>query len=1252
MSKLTQIEKALLNQDGAASQRLCDAYLKRRGYDRINPIGLVAGTDKVKQGTPDTLFAQPDGKYVFAEYSTQQKGLAKKFGGDLAKCFDESKTGVPVDQICEVILCHNSRLTPKEEHKLAGQCQKHGVRLSVYGLGTLAHDLYDKFSGLAEDFLNIEVDTRQILQTEDLIAYYNKSALATPLDTTFRFREDEINRALAMLKAEDLILISGRPGVGKSRLALEACRRFGEDHPGIKVRCIIHRGPDIFRDLRVHLSEPGYYLVLVDDANRVNHFEYVLQFLREQREDRKIKIIATVRDYALDKAREIARPFGGGGSLELTRLSDEQLKTFVQEEFGVNYHLYLERIAEIAKGNPRIAVMAARIALRENTLASIADVSALYDEYFSSIRSDIEDLQDATLLRVAGIIAFFRAVDRSNAELMKSIGDVFGIDEKVFWRAAERLHLLEAVDMYENEVVRVSDQVLATYLFYLCFIKERVIEFGVLLEHLFPDLRYRSVDALNSVLEAFNFRAIADALRPHVARARSAAQEQGDDEKLRHLLDVFCFVNPTDSLVYVKDRIKATATEPRPVAEMKFTAGSEVPDPASVLSILDDFRHASDSDRRVAITLIVDYLERCPAKLPLILRTLTERYGMKHYSHHWGFAVERDVVDVLWERAQDGANELVSRVFLAVAEPLLHTHFQTHESKGHNSINVIQFDVPVSRNLLELRRVIWQRVFALSTTPQLRNPVLELLSKHSRSGYLVANREIIEHDSQLVQPFFQAELNPGSLSHCLLVHEYLDRTEKLGVETDVKLKDRFTNETYKLYEFLSDDLFERRDLGWEEYQKIKRERLAAHTAGFNEHDFQTFFEKCAEILQASDRGRHDYQIQNSVREVLFSLAERDPALYAAVLDSHLQKGDVFELGPWLLVAALITAAGPERAYEILSRSRSPSRTSWLFAYFIALPAEFVSRERLEQMYALYESAEVKDALRDLDYLLKFAGTDENVVVRVTRSLVDKADADPSFGRAFGGVFNEHSQVGKQLRTIFADDVALLKRACFAACAADPHAANDGIGFNALLNLDADFAGQWVSWMFSQKQYLSRHDDQRDYAFLWRRTDCEAVIERISDTILKEQQEHLSLDPYLSTFFVLTEGTEDAETIYHRQDEYVDRIISRKHSDREHMQMIFSVVTSFAPERRRGRIAAFLACNQNVDDFDTLPLEPSSWGWSGSAVPMYQRRVDFFESLLPLVNTSELLFHKQSVERQIEALRNSIEREKKRDFISE
>jgi hypothetical protein len=38
---------------------------------------------------------------------------------------------------------------------------------------------------------------------------------------------------------------------------------------------------------------------------------------------------------------------------------------------------------------------------------------------------------------------------------------------------------MEVLDMFENEVVKISDQILSTYLFYLVFFKEKLIDFSI-----------------------------------------------------------------------------------------------------------------------------------------------------------------------------------------------------------------------------------------------------------------------------------------------------------------------------------------------------------------------------------------------------------------------------------------------------------------------------------------------------------------------------------------------------------------------------------------------------------------------------------------------------------------------------------------------------------------------------------------------------------------------------------------------------
>lgn len=866
MSKINQIQNRIRELEGGGFQKLADAYLYKKGYERLNPLGSVIGVDKVRKGTPDTLIALPNGKFVIVEHTTQQNDVYEKLKSDLRKCFDEAKTGVPIRKIEEVVFCHTSNLSAIEENALAEECQERGVNLNIFGIGPLSFDLSQKYLGLARDHLGVEVVSGQIVPPDEFVAAYNKNKLATELDTTFRFREEEVEQTLQGLEEGDLVVVSGRAGVGKSRLALECCERFREAHPGYEVRCVFNRGPDLFDDLRVHFSEPGHYLILVDDANRLSRFAYVVQLLQDQREDQKIKVVATVRDYALDKVREATQPYGGGVEVMLCPFEEEQIKQLIEDEHDIRNSLYLERIADVARGNPRLAIMAAEVAKQKETLQSIGDVSTLYDVYFASIREDLEELGTQDLLKVAGIGTFFRAVDRSNEEMMSAVEEAFGIPSETLWGAAQRLHDLEVFDMYEDEVVRTSDQVLATYLFYLAFFKERVLGFAALLDHFFPRLRHRLIDAINPVLSAFDSELVMEAMRPQVDRTWQSRKEAGDEEGLLHLMDVFWFLKETDTLLSIKDLIFEMEPESVDLSEMKLGNDSNIPSP-SILSILGSFAYSDEDTLRMAVDLLFRYLAKRPSDLTLVLHLLTEKFGFKPTSYMIGFVVQQAVIDVLEERLQVGEDEVFSKLFLAVAEKYLHTHFSSYESKGSHAIQITNFDLAPTPELAQLRGAVWNCLFRLYEVPTLRKEVLSVLQSYSKYGYRASVSEIVAQDAAIVLPFIEAELDQSNYQHCSVVHDYLDLLSEHDVEFDSKLRDRFRNETYDLSELLFNDRAQRRnlDLNYEQYRQYKKERIEQYTASYDINDYVRLIEHCVEVQELLDQGEQ-YQLEGGITE--------------------------------------------------------------------------------------------------------------------------------------------------------------------------------------------------------------------------------------------------------------------------------------------------------------------------------------------------------------------------------------------------
>ena len=63
-----------------------------------------------------------------------------------------------------------------------------------------------------------------------------------------------------------------------------------------------------------------------------------------------------------------------------------------------------------------------------------------------------------------------------------------------------------------------------------------------------------------------------------------------------------------------------------------------------------------------------------------------------------------------------------------------------------------------------------------------------------------------------------------------------------------------------------------------------------------------------------------------------------------------------------------------------------------------------------------------------------------------------------------------------------------------------------------------------------------------------------------------------------------------------------------------------------------------------EDFERIPLIPTSWSWSGSAVPIYSAWIEFLESLLPSLVGLKWIKHKNYIETQISYLKRKIESE--------
>ena len=349
MSRLQTIQNALISINDTVFQDLCDSFLFsiNGNYTAYSRTGSQEGKQKTKKGTPDSFFRDRNGKYVFVEYSTNITTGISKLKSDIEKCIDVDKTKVPIQNIDKIILCYNFNLKPHEVQSLYNVIGGARIELILYSLDALSLELCLNHRDLVQEYLNISFDTGQVVSIERFVEEYDKASkgIATPLNNPFVHREKELKELKEIICKDDLIILYGAPGVGKTKLALETIKDFAKENDSYEAYCISYKNSSLIEDLYQYLNEDRDYILFVDDANRIDSLGQVLGLYKAPRKG-KLKILMTVRDYACSIIEKSCREMQYE-SYEIKELTDEQIIDIVKgSPFGILNPLYHKEIME------------------------------------------------------------------------------------------------------------------------------------------------------------------------------------------------------------------------------------------------------------------------------------------------------------------------------------------------------------------------------------------------------------------------------------------------------------------------------------------------------------------------------------------------------------------------------------------------------------------------------------------------------------------------------------------------------------------------------------------------------------------------------------------------------------------------------------------------------------------------------------------------------------------------------------------
>ena len=1236
MSKINQIQTAILSLGSGAYQKLMDSYvMKKYGFSNIMPLGSHSGTNKVTKGTPDSFVQCADGRFILIAHGSVENHAYNKVKADILSCLDTAKTGIPIEDISQIICCHTStNFTPGQVKKLCSYFEN----TILIGLGEVSFDLYLKYPDLAKDHLNIDIDTHQIFSLDNFITYASHNPYSTSLDMPLLCRGQELEDIDRALNDRNVILLSGPAGIGKTHLALESAKIFAKSN-NYDLKIIHSNGKSIYQDLIVTFPDESNYMVVVDDADQLTELHYLLELSADSQRHHFIKIIITVRDYAREKLLKAIRTVLIPAQYEVHALSDDNIMKVLSDNLGIQNDNLLDQIKLIAKGNIRLAIMAGMCAIN-GEFGSIRNAFDIFNDYYA----DIIDKFDRNEILVATIIAFFDTFYLKETELPFEIALQHGIDTVQFRNICLSLHRKEVVSIFDDRAIKFENQNLRDYLLYYAFFKEKWLSPCDLICQAFPRYRNRVVFVFNTLIRLFNSQENIAFIEREIRTAWAKMKGQPADI-IFQFVATFYNVIPDEALSYLKTRIDILPEAHLDMQKYDFEKNSNYHTIRSkIIDILIGFKY---TDHFIdAIQLALYYFEKNNSEPMDIYFLFGERWGIGHNSHKYNYAEECVLLKQLQEYHNKNNSILSAYCLIFAAGYSLKTRYSATESNYDKSATIYQFGLLACEKVFELRLLALKSIFSIISNCHVQEYAAKAILEYPVYSESEVDEQIIVHDMSMLDTIFPRPVDTTDFIICEILHHFEKVCSTHGLDWPSSLPQSSQNITYKFYTTLNEEYYHEIDkIEDAESRRVEAIEQIAVNASLKELD-------CLwEMLESKvpeNNSRDCWLIGDGIGTLFSKLAQYDPSKFICCCRAYINHQTPYCDERYSIIDDLIKVLGYAKAVEFVNCSTFDEKNRWLALLYDRVPDEYIDSCLTEKIVkSLKGKGGGKHYTVSLKTVLRINGKFSDFLKRYVVELNRLGEERPYLISGFlFHVGHDDCISAKELVEYFKEDIKVLCAAYIYAHQGRAYYDFDGELFLELVRSNPEFLADYVCKV--EQQQIGK-DGWDVLNILWKQDDYLNLISIVME-YLKD-----AVEPFFtwnSLAEELLSSHIDLPLADKRCNEWIKYYIESNYNDRVSMSFLFGVVCNLPEEQRLSAVMIFCKCNPDFDAFRNIHIMPTHASWSGSEVPIIEQYIAFLIKFRENLKGIQFIEHRAYISEEIQDLQKRKEEVLLREFLEE
>lgn len=1241
MSRLQTIENRLKEINGTVFQELCDSYLAIRdnNYLAISRTGSQTGKQKTTKGTPDTFFQLPNGNFLYSEITTDTS-TKNKLANDIKDCFDPDKTKIPIEKIQEIILCFNWNIGQEKITALntLAQSFKADIRIRYLMLQELALELHLNHRDLAHHYLGLPLDTGQIVSIDNFIKEYDRASkgIATPLNNKFLHRKTELAQLSNAIDSHDFIILTGAPGVGKTKLAIETINNYLVNNESYQAYCISYKSHTLLEDLYQYFDVEKDYLLFIDDANRIDAFEQITGFFKANRNG-KLKIIITVRDYAFQEIGRKCQEFSTQ-RIDLHKLTDEQIIDIIKSEpFEILNPDYHKEIVRISDGNPRLAIMTSLLAKKEQNLYALHNVSDLFEKYFSTFIKDDGEFENPLNIRCLGIIAFFYTIPYKNKEVTESILEKFDISYNDFIDTIDKLDKLELAEI-QFEHVKVPEQNLATFFFYKAFVKDNLLSFQVLLNNYFENHQNRFTDSIVPANNTFGPQNVMDKIKPGLVEYWDLIRS--NNEKAFNFLNSFWFYLQDQTLEFTYQYIETFPKIEETIYDTFYENNQFNYNKDNIIELIGNFFRLNSNSLKYSIELLFEYVTRKPDKLPELIHKVRELLIFDRDDERFDFYRQKTLFDFLIDGVNK-QNELLSTSFYELSKTFLSYKFQQFKGGRNNSFIHYQYPIPNNNTIQEFRTKIWN---TLDSNFASRSVMAFGLLKNYSRVHPDVNKEIMAFDIPFVLNIIDNHLNIEEFEHCKYVQNQIRwfRRHDFDLPEFSNHTNRFVNETYLAFLKIDWDRFRDKEMfefdDFREYERLKEAETRSSFILTNEDEINHFYDTFV-LLKTSAENKWSYN--NALDFVVDENCSKDLKIGLALLKKVIENDNQVNYVPRVTFRNQLKVENAvNQIWELIQQSQFENKELWELSFYDYIDDPLINDELSDSLIKTISKMNKPNTIH-FDRLERFLKVRPNLFQVILKLITEKNEKEGSGLQVWMDFFSKHFEN-------LVDDIELIKKAYIQQNLIQHHFDYQGKGFLQILKVDKNFLIEFVESLYSSTERHSLDGDHSDMSYVWNIDNIEDTLIQVFDLVIEKDLYFGILEHYCNVFFRNLK-----EEYRLRADNFIRQYVTDNNNDYRKMQIVVDLIRHSRKELFEEIFLLFISLNQDKETFGKLMWRENGGTYSGDVI-IGDIQASEWRNLLEITNKSDvgikLIPIKNYINEQIESCLRSGDWERQIKFL--